>query len=139
VHSGESAHESHHHKDLEKSDLSSYRIENFSDKFAHYCRLARKYNCESPAYSAQAFVSTPYKDWHPLGFSQKDLRLDPCGMSDSEYCEFSNWDAAKTRLLRNFGSRSFLIENLQITHIPGRILVDFDNPSQQLIPDIGTR
>jgi hypothetical protein len=36
-------------------------------------------------------------------------------------------------------SRAFLIRNLEINNIPGRIIIDFDKPDQQVIPDIGAR
>ena len=39
----------------------------------------------------------------------------------------------------HFGSRAFLIRNLEINNIPGRIMIDFDKPDQQVIPDIGAR
>jgi len=55
------------------------------------------------------------------------------------YCAFSNWKTVKANFYSKFGARAFLIRNLEIDRIPGRILIDFENPDKQVIPDIGLR
>jgi hypothetical protein len=125
-------------KDLKALDIPSYRLASFKDNYLHYCELAREFHCTA-GYSAQAYVGALTKDWHPLGFSQKDPPDDRCRLSVPTYCEFSDWKKAKEEYSGHFGSRAFLIRNLEIKNIPGRIMIDFDKPSEQLIPDIGAR
>src|ERR1035438_9446788 len=127
-------------EDLAAFDMSSYRVENFKDKYQDYCQLAREFNCSKDKdYSARAYVGTLYKDRHPLGFSQNNPAGDRCALPVATYCGFTDWEKAKAELQGGFGSRAFLIRNLEIKNIPGRIMVDFDNPATQIIPDIGTR
>lgn len=67
------------------------------------------------------------------------LDSDPCAKPVKAYCEFDDWKKMASLDKKDFGARVFLIRNLEIAKIPGRILLDFDKPSEQLIPDIGTR
>ncbi|MFT4279204.1 MAG: hypothetical protein QM576_22900 [Rhodopseudomonas sp.] len=124
-------------EDLEKDEIVSFRVENFKDKYPHYCELAYKFQCDR-RYSARDFIGGLHRDWHPLGFSRRKIEYDPC-VRPQEYCSFSDWPAAKKTLLPQFGSRAFLIRNLEISNIPGRILIDFDDPDRQILPDIGVR
>ena len=74
-----------------------------------------------------------------MGFSQKDASGDRCGLASSKYCELMDWKNIKEKYRDDFGARVFLIRNLEISNIPGRIMIDFDRPADQVIPDIGTR
>jgi hypothetical protein len=51
----------------------------------------------------------------------------------------SDWKKTRSDLKAWFGSRAFLINNLEIIHIPERILIDFEDPARNVIPDIGAR
>ena len=125
-------------QDLTAIDIPSYRLLNFKDNYRHYCELAREFQCNT-AYSAQAYIGALSKDWHALGFSQQDPTGDRCRLSIPKYCEFTDWKTTKEEYGGHFGSRAFLIRNLEIKNIPGRIMIDFDKPGEQVIPDIGTR
>jgi hypothetical protein len=126
-------------KNLKADDIPSYRVNSFKDKYQHYCELSYKFICDDTSYSARDFVGGLYRDWHPLGFSQRKPPDDRCGIPIGSYCAFSDWKTAKATFRGNFGSRAFLIRNMEINLIPGRILIDFENPTQQVIPDIGVR
>lgn len=126
-------------KNLKADDIPSYRVANFKDKYQHFCELTYKFICDETSYSARDYVGGLYKDWHPLGFSQRKPPEDRCSTPKEKYCAFSDWKTTKATFNGLFGSRAFLIRNMEINLIPGRILIDFENPTEQLIPDIGTR
>jgi hypothetical protein len=131
-------------RDLTTPQLSfaipSYQIENFKDKYQHYCELARRFQCEAQSASEREYLGGLNADWNPLGFSvkemdvQNDCRQHP---NSTTFCTFSDWKTAKEKWLAQFGSRVFLIRNVDIDSISGRILIDFDQPDRQLIPNIG--
>ena len=125
-------------KELSSKDIPTYRIMSFKDKYRHYCELSQQFFCD-PGYSSRTFIGGLYKDWHPLGFSQKSPPEDACSIPTSTFCEFQDWEKARAAFQNDFGSRAFLIRNLEIDRIPGRILIDFDNPTEQFIPEIGAR
>jgi hypothetical protein len=125
-------------KGLEGFSVPSYRLVNFKDNYQRYCQLAREIHC-AEGYSAKAYIGALSKDWHPLGFSQKNPPIDRCTLSIPQYCTFADWKTTKNEYGDHFGSRAFLIRNLEINNIPGRIMIDFDKPDQQVIPDIGAR
>jgi hypothetical protein len=124
-------------KDLQSTDIASYRVSNFRDLYPRYCELARRFNCGPVPYPASRFIGSLYNDWHPLGFSQIEPARDPCTLPAAEYCAFVDWAKAGAEFLPRFGSRAFLTKNLEIAKIPGRILIDFDRPDRQIIPYIG--
>ena len=127
---------------LEGQGIPSYRLASFHDHYPRYCELAREFHCDKAnTFSAKAYIGSLSQDWHPLGFSEKNQPDDRCSKSIStqKYCEFSDWKKTKTAHGDHIGSRAFLIRNLEITNIPGRIMIDFDKPDTQVIPDIGVR
>ena len=124
-------------KGLQSTDIASYRVSDFRDLYPRYCELARQFNCEPAPYPASRFIGSLYHDWHPLGFSQIDPSHDPCTLPPAQYCAFVDWSTARAEFLPRFGSRAFLTKNLEISKIPGRILIDFDQPDRQIIPYIG--
>lgn len=123
-------------RDLALTSIPSYRLSSFSDKYKHYCDLVYKFACGSSSYSAQAYIGKVSNDYNPLGFSQNP-RADRCALPASKYCEFKDWKAAWDEYKDSFGSRIFLIRNLEIKNIPGKMLIDFDKPGEQVIPEIG--
>ena len=125
-------------QDLSLKDIPTYRITSFIDKYRHYCELTHQFYCDA-SYSARTYVGGLYKDWHPLGFSQKSPPDNPCSIAVGAFCEFKDWEKARAAYQKNFGSRAFLVRNLEVNRIPGRMLIDFDNPNEQLIPEIGAR
>ncbi len=86
-------------RDLKAVDVPSYRVENFKDKYRHYCELTHRFNCET-SYSARTYVGGLYRDWHPLGFSQKNPPDNPCSIPIGKYCEFSDWKKSQRRFPR---------------------------------------
>jgi hypothetical protein len=65
-------------------DIPSYRIENFKTFFPHYCDLAKTFFCGR--YPAKELIGGLYRDWHPLGFSQKDPPARPCAVPTDKFC-----------------------------------------------------
>lgn len=124
-------------KDLQSTDIASYRVSDFRNLYPRYCELARRFNCGPAPYPASRFIGSLYHDWHPLGFSQIDPPHDPCTLPVANYCAFGDWTKMRAEFLPRFGSRAFLMRNLEIAKIPGRILIDFDRPDRQIIPYIG--
>jgi hypothetical protein len=126
--------------ELESTEIYSYRLENFGKQYQHYCELTYNFKCDKAnLYSSRTYIGGISRDWHPLGFSQMGIKKDPCGVPVKTYCEFEDWKKAGAQFKSNFGARVFLIRNLEIAKIPGRILIDFNKPAEQRIPDIGTR
>ena len=124
-------------KKLQSTDDASYRVGDFRDLYPRYCELARRFNCGPAPYPASRFIGSLYHDWHPLGFSQIEPARDPCTLPAAHYCAFVDWATTKSEFLPRFGSRAFFTKNLEIAKIPGRILIDFDQPDRQIIPYIG--
>lgn len=125
--------------DLARSNALNYwKWDNYKDKFAHYCELTEEFRC-NVSYSARNYLGAIGMDWHPLGFAQKNAEEDSCSEPAATYCGISDWHAAENALSDHFGARIFLIENLKIDEIPNRVLIDFTNPPNQFIPDLGFR
>jgi hypothetical protein len=121
--------------DLNDHSIVSYRIDNFQDKYHHYCELAQQFRCDE-TYSAREYIGGLYPDWHPLGFSLRHPNKNPCHQQPTNYCTFSDWNSAKSSFLPGFGSRAFVVRNLLVNTIAGRMLVDFEQPAHQIIPFI---
>jgi hypothetical protein len=127
--------------DQEKHDLKNIRIyswsfSNYSDKYTNYCKLSHEFFCSRGKYLASKYIGGLRWDWHPIGISEEETS-DPCNEKVDKYCEIKSWDEVKSKLLEHFGSRAFLIENLDIDGLPNRYLIDFGDPTNQVIPDIG--
>jgi hypothetical protein len=125
-------------KELDSNEIHTYRIERFKDRYPRYCDLVHKFQCAG-RFSARDHIGGLNADWHPLGFSKRVADESACDIPVKSYCAFSDWPAARKALGSQFGSRAFLIRNLEIERIPGRIMIDFDEPDRQIIPDIGVR
>jgi hypothetical protein len=123
-------------QDLAITSIPSFKVDSFRKKYPHYCVLAREFSCNGSTYSAHAYVGSISHDWHPLGFSQNP-RADRCNLPVEKYCEFTDWNATRQEYRNHFGTRAFLIRNLEIKNISGRVIIDFDRPNDQVIPDIG--
>jgi hypothetical protein len=123
--------------DFTNLSLYTWRWNNYTSRYPRYCEAAHKFRCDMD-YSARKFIGGLYKDWHPIGLAQEEQQ-DPCHTSSSDYCQKTDWDALKKELLPHFGSRVFLIRNLELSAIGDRYLIEFENPSYQVIPDIGFR
>jgi hypothetical protein len=117
--------------------ISSWSFKSYGKYYGDYCAVAQEFRCSKTIeYSAKQLVGTISPDWYPLGFARKDTPPpDPC-LHQVEACEVTNWD--QTASLESIvGARVFLIKNVTLDSLDGRILIDFDNPDTQVIPDIG--
>jgi hypothetical protein len=124
-------------RDLNNIAIYSWRWQNYRARYAHYCELAHQFRCNSQ-YAARSFIGGVEKDWHPVGLAQ-DEQEDPCLESAANYCKSADWKDLKKTLLPHFGSRAFLIQNLNLNNIGDRYLIEFGNPAGQVIPDTGYR
>jgi hypothetical protein len=122
--------------DLKDTDsLPSWEWKSYSHYYKDYCELAQRFRCGE--YSAKSLMGNLSPDWHPLGFAQDSLHPpDPCKTREA-VCEVSDWDKDVMPLAPHVGARVFLIENFEIDTLEGRILIDFDDPKSEVIPDLG--
>jgi hypothetical protein len=124
--------------DLKGRSIVSYRFDNHQQHYRRYCELAHQFRCDR-TYTSHEYIGGVAEDWHPLGFSEKNPDRDPCRPLDPNYCATPNLKTAREKLLSKFGSRVFLIRNLEIQRIPDRTLLEFAKPSEQLLPDLRFR
>lgn len=121
--------------DLTKEDLPSWAWSSYSRYYEGYCKIAMRFRCSEPPYSARKFMSALSRDWHPIGISrinQTDLCNDPGGT-----CKVDSWEDARKKLLPEFGARVFFMQNYQLNALGDRYLIDFGEPDKQIIPEIG--
>ncbi|MDP1866560.1 MAG: hypothetical protein Q8L13_09500 [Bradyrhizobium sp.] len=123
--------------DLREIGIHSYRVESFKSHYPRYCQMARTFFCGQ--FASRDQVGGLYRDWHPLGFSQKNPPTTPCSIPVHDFCTFTDWNQGRANLKPKFGSRAFLLKNLEINRIPGRILISFEKEVDRVIPDIGAR
>ena len=137
----------------EAIDLKNYNAlnywgwDNYFKFYPHYCQIALDFVCKLPTYSARSYISGPNTDWHPLGLAQTSIARDPCDPDiRPNFCKVpdlnssnNSWKTMKAALLKSFGSRVFLVQNLKIDSIKDRVLIDFGEPSTQYIPNMTLR
>src|SRR4029077_3925660 len=122
--------------ELADHSIPSYGWEQFKQSYLRFCRLAQEFRCAETPYSAATRFGTLSRDWHPLGFARQ-TKEDPCN-SAVDLCstETAKWDdVVKKQIKEQQIARVFLIDNYAINSIPGRYMVDFDNPKDQKIID----
>jgi hypothetical protein len=124
-------------EDLNHLEIYSWRWDNYKQRYPQYCQLAHEFRCER-SYMARSQIGGLYKDWHPFGLSQREQR-NPCDLTAQNFCSKSDWDEQRKELLSHFGSRAFFVRNHPLTEIGDRYLIEFGDPSNQVIPDIGFR
>ncbi|MGY4198911.1 hypothetical protein [Bradyrhizobium sp. USDA 4520] len=122
-------------RNLRDTDLNTYPPTAFKPFYPRYCHLARTYFCTDQP--SRSLLGGLYRDWHPLGFSQTDPPNAPCDIPEDQFCAFTGWDKVRHDFKDHFGARAFLIENLDVNKIAGRIMIDFTDPHNQRIPEIG--
>lgn len=126
--------------DLEIKKIPSYNWDQSKRYYQHYCQIAQKFRCagdDKKSYSALEHIGSLSSDWHPLGFSRTKPDYDPCDMRDIP-CSISSW-GPRNPPVEDVGARVFLIQNFSLDQLSGRILIDFNNPSRQLMPEIDER
>jgi hypothetical protein len=124
-------------RDFNNVSLYTWRWDNYRARYQRYCEAAHKFRCDTE-YSAQKLIGGLYKDWHPIGAAQEEQE-DPCQTAANDFCKITDWNELKKQIMPHFGSRVFLIGNLELSEIGNRYLIEFENPSYQVIPDIGFR
>lgn len=118
---------------LSSRAIDSYKWENYKNDYRQYCSQAIAF--KNGDYTAKTLIGGIARDWHPMGFSRR-LPQGP-STEKQDLCNIS-WE----EMLKNsqeFGSRAFLIENLALPDISGRLLIHFRDPRNQVIPDLGLK
>ncbi len=127
-------------ENLGNKKIKSYEWDVYKKYYKHYCELAQKFRCgeqDKQTYSASERIGNLSSDWHPLGFSRMVPETDPCDLRDVA-CSIADW-GERNPPVPDVGARVFLFENYRLDQLSGRILIDFDNPSRQLLPEINDR
>ncbi len=120
----------------ERPDLSIWAWSTYGKFYPEYCKLALDIRC-GRADAASAKLEQ-IANWHPLGFSERAPMLqDACAKEAVEtLCGIKDAASAWASLKPYYGARVFYIKNEPLTALPGRLLVEFDFPAQQRIPDL---
>ena len=108
--------------------------DSYRSYYPHFCEVAQKFRCDK-TYAAHTFISTINGDWHPLGFARLQ-KVNTC-QTPKAMCKDKDWTEISRDIRPDFGSRIFLMDNLEIKSLGSRYLIDFDKPEWQHIPDIG--
>src|SRR5262245_23033421 len=133
-------------EDLNVTDKDTMVIErwgwaSYGQFFKDYCEIAQQFRCSGDL-PVKSLIGTIGNDWNPLGFSSKrpvafscsdDARKRACSVPSG-----SDWPNRNDNVFSQFGARIFLMRNLALEDIPGLILIDFDLPEKQRIPDVRT-
>jgi hypothetical protein len=111
-----------------------YLEDDKSERFyPEYCELSHRFRCGD--YDALSLISAIKFDWHPIGISTSN-RSNIC-RPNAVYCDAQDWETLKEETWSTFGSRIFLIENLDLHDLKDRYLIEFGEPYVQVIPEIG--
>jgi hypothetical protein len=123
--------------DLSETEaIESWSWEKYKRFYNHYCQMVQTFRCaDLPSqFSASPLIGKLSRDWFPLGFSQTSS-VNPCAQK-LESCSISAWEETKA-LVPQLGVRAFLIENYPLETLVGLRLIDFKNPQEETIPDLG--
>ena len=114
----------------------AYAWNNYKDRYYNYCQAVQNFRC-SPRDQVAKMIGDISEDWHPLGFSRTQplQNNEPCKQT-SQFCSISDWDKDTPSLVKEFGARVFLTENIEINSIRNRIMIDFDDPQNGKIPNL---
>ncbi len=123
---------------LEDTHRKSWSWNEYGRFYKRYCQLAQSIRCAKSSYTAMAQIGQLNGDWHPLGLSRLlPSEFNSCSDdATNKQCNIAKWEDTQD-LQTTFGARVFFIENMALSDIPGRVLVDFDKPESQVIPDLG--
>jgi hypothetical protein len=104
---------------------------NYSQYYEDYCKVAQRFRCNYDT-SAKGLIGEISDDWHPLGFAR--IEPSPPCLEKDNLCEIKEWN--KQELAKEFGTRVFLIENIELSKLNGHFLFNFHDPKSQIIPYI---
>jgi hypothetical protein len=114
--------------DLDNRKIASWAWDNYREYFASYSRVFEQ--LRKDRISAIDHIGHIGRDWCPAGCSRlvgHDTPLRP------ETMTLKLSDGSPVEIER-FGVRVFLIRNLPIDTLAGRMLIDFDKPNEQIVP-----
>jgi len=123
----------------EQGLIGSWSWDEYGKYFDEYCQAAIEFRCSENPYTARSLIGAITHDWHPLGFSQnaasqsnvcEDLR------AKERSCLIEKWPNSTDPIVSRIGGRVFMVPNMEINNIQGRILIDFNEPTNQKIPSL---
>lgn len=119
---------------LEDDAIVSWSWDSYRSYYENFCKVAQTFRCD-PTYTSRDLISAINPDWHPLGFS----RIKKTNVCENKFaiCKNKDWAENAKEIKSEFGSRIFLVDNLEIKELGTRYLIDFDKPDSQVIPEIG--
>ena len=115
--------------------IVSWSWDSYRTYYPHFCKVAQEFRCDKN-YASRQFMSALNDDWHPLGFARMK-KAHACENRDAVCGYKQDWPEISKGISSDFGSRVFLMNNLEIKDLGSRYLIDFDRPELQVIPDIG--
>ena len=111
-------------------DLSSWAWNSYRDHFREFAQAFSTLRSKNA--SAIGHIEHIGPAWCEPGCSRL---LKPSSPADENVVKLAMADGS-TFDIKNFGVRVFLIRNLTIDTLPGRILIDFKDPQNELIPNL---
>lgn len=124
-------------KDLKRE--KSWSWAGYKDLYKEFCNISFEFVCSKGEYATASLMGNVTHDWHPMGFARSEsLPQDPCDKHQlvDNYCSMQEWPNSSSDLVLSIGARVFMTDNSLISTIPGRILIDFNDPTRQKIPII---
>lgn len=121
---------------VDRPDLSTWAWKTYGKFYPDYCKLALDIRCGQTG--AGSVKIEQIANWHPLGFSERaPLVKDACAADAREtLCGIKDASSAWASLKPYYGGRIFYIKNEPLTSVPGRLIIEFDFPETQRIPDV---
>ena len=119
-----------------RPDLSLWAWKSYGKFYSDYCKVALDVRCGRGGSDAPQIGAVA--NWHPLGFAEKTPLVKDLCASDAvqTLCRIDNPSALWPSLKPYYGGRIFFIKNEALTAVPGRLLIEFDAPEDQKIPDL---
>ena len=116
---------------LTRDGIVDYGWQAVSPYYSEYVEAERRLRAQSC--SAYRLIGNIGRDWHPAGYSR--VVGHPRGHELSMSVQLALPEGTVIPI-PDFGSRAFLLANLSLAEIGDRVMIDFDNPDEDRIPDL---
>lgn len=128
-------------EDLSNDNVASYSWAAYSGYYTRYCEAAIEFKCNK-TYNARDLIGEISADWHPLGFARRSFPVQNVCLSKDEsirQCESKDWKDIEANIRDYIGARVFLMQNMMVSDIDGRYMIEFTQPELQIIPIISVK
>jgi hypothetical protein len=116
---------------LDDTGIESWQWDKYQHMYKDFNEQLNAIRLQQGNASALKFMGQLDRDWHPAGYS---MIIDTTPNWIPE--DFQLIAAGENVAIPSFGARAFLLQNLKLSEIPGRVIIDFQDPAQQYIPDL---